>query len=437
MKDKDLIIGAGISGLSCAWVLKDRCIVLEKDATIGGLAKTKKFNAFRSDLGGHRFFTKNVNIENFVQDLIKGDLLKIQRKSKIYRNKKFIDYPLKASVALYLNPLDVLISFFTYLLRRIKPLPEVSFEDASKNRFGDRLYELFFKVYTEKIWGVRCDKLSKEFVDARLQNISLKRVIMHALLSKQKDIKSFADVFIYPKMGINEITEALSKDLEIRLNSEVTGFVLSKDRIEKVILNNSHETECKNVISTMPLTDLTRLLEPPEEIWDSLKSLKFRSLIYVFLILKRKKYSDNHWIYFPGPQIFGRLHEPKNWSPFMAPEDKTGVGVEVFCFENDDVWKMSDLEIAHQAIMELPLLKKFEVENHFVTRIENAYPLYEVGYKEKLDKIKKFLSSYSNLFILGRTGSFSYINMDACIEEGLKLGCFLNNVPAKETPTFI
>ena len=320
-----------------------------------------------------------------------------------------------------LNPADMALSFLSYAYRKIKPLKEFSFEERSINRFGDHLYKLFFKEYTKKVWGVDCDKISKELVDARLQKISLIKVIKHAFI-KDYRTKSFTDKFIYPKKGIGVLADSLACGLDIRLNNKVTGLVCSKGSIEKIIVNNSEEFYCKNLVSTMPLTELVDLLNVPEDIKKASKGLRYRSLICVFLILNRKHYTPDHWIYFPDGQIFGRLHESKNWSSEMATKEKTGVCLEIFCDKDDKMWKTPDKEIAYQVIHDMPLVEKFDIKDHFVVRVEDAYPIYDIHYQENIKTIQQHLSSYKNLFLLGRTGSFKYINMDTCMEEGLSLG---------------
>lgn len=424
MEKKNIIIGAGLSGLSCGWVLKDKCIILEKQPCIGGLAATKELPGFKFDLGGHRLFTCNPSIVEFVRDLLPGEILEAYRKSKIYKDGKFIYYPLRVSVVFQLNPLEIALSFFSYIYRKIKPLKEFSFEERAINNFGDYLYKLFFRDYTKKVWGISCENISKELVDIRLQRVSLMRVIKHAFI-KDGNVKSFTDRLLYPKDGIGKISESLSKGLDIRLNDEVTSLICSNGRIEKAIVNNSEEFDCKNIVSTMPITKLIDFFNAPVDIKKAAGDLKYRSLICAFLTLNRENYTNNHWIYLPGKHISGRLHEPKNWSPNMAPENKTGICAEIFCSKDDDIWKMTDTEIAHQVVRELPLLEKFEIENHFVTRVEYAYPVYDINYRKNIGKVKSYLSSYKNLFLLGRSGSFRYINMDTCLEEGLKLGHFI------------
>ena len=275
-----------------------------------------------------------------------------------------------------------------------------------------------------------CGNISKELADIRLQNVSLIRIIKYAF-KNDNCTKSFIDRFIYPKRGIYKIAESLSNGLEVNLNSEVTGLIYSDNRIYKVIVNNLKEFTCNNLISTMPITELVRLFNPPDVIKRAVGNLKYRSLILVFIVLKRKKFTDNHWIYFPDGQIFGRLHESKNWSSAMAPAEKTGICLEIFCNKEDDVWKMADSEISRQVIHNLPLQDKFEIEEYFVERVGYAYPVYDLNYKDNLNIIKDYLSRYKNIFLLGRTGSFQYINMDTCIKNGLNLAYSLKNMHPK------
>ena len=423
-KYNNIVIGAGISGLSCASVLKD-CVVLEKENFIGGLSSTIQFKDFKFDLGGHRFFTNNKSMDVFFKNLLKDEIIETFRKSQIYKNGKLIDYPLRVSIIFKLSPFEIMLAVTSLIYRKINPLRENSFEEKAKNLFGDYLYRTFFRDYTVKVWGISCNNISEELVDARLQQVSLIRAIKHAFI-KYKNIKSFADKVIYPKSGIIRVSELLSKDLDVRLNKEVTGIVCSDSRIEKIIVNNSEEFLCKNVVSTMPLTRLLELLNPPEAIEKAVKNLKYRSLICVFLVLNKKFHTDNHWIYLHDTAVSGRLHEPKNWSPYMAPKDKTGICIEIFCNKDDEVWKRTDIEIVYEVIKDLPFIERFEIEDHFVARAKYAYPIYDINYLENLKIVKDFISSYENLFLLGRTGSFKYINMDACMEEGLMLGSSIN-----------
>ena len=422
---KNIIIGAGISGLSCAAELKD-CIVFEKESSVGGLSRTFKFKGLSFDIGGHRFIAHNPETEKFFREIVGGSILKIKRKSRIYRKGKFINYPLEIRIIFDFSPIETFLAILTYLYRRVKPLKGSSFRHKATNRFGDYLYNEFFKDYTQKVWGLDCKDISDELVNTRLQNVSLLRAIKYALFKKGM-VKSFASSFLYPTQGIAVLPNSLSRGLDIRLNSNITGLVCSGKRVEKIIVNNSQQYPCDRVVSTMPITELVKLLNAPLEVSNAAARLKYRDLICVFLRLKKRYFSESHWIYFPGKQIIGRLHEPKNWSPGMAKDEQTGICLEIFCNRHDDVWKAKDDKLADEAIKELPLLNESEVEDSCVLRITDAYPIYDLGYKQNLESVMQFLSSYENLFILGRTGSFRYSNMDACLEGGSSLGKLLKS----------
>jgi len=417
---KNIIIGAGLSGLACAYNLKD-CLVLEKEATLGGLCRTVTYNGLRFDLGGHRLFTSNPAIDRFFHNLLKDQCVEVERQSKIYWNRKFIDYPLKKSVILQLNPWQAGLGLMTFLLRKVFPLQEYSFAERAANRFGDELYALFLKNYTQKVWGIPCEEICKELVDIRLQNISLLRAIQHAI-NKDQQIRSFADKFLYPKLGIVQLADRLARDVPILLKTTVTNLETSDRRVSRVEINHEQWLECDQLISTMPLPLLIKFFEAPTAVQSAAQRLTYRSLIFVFLILNKKQYSREHWVYFPGQEIFGRIHEPKNWSPDMADETRTGLCCEIFCSPDDRVWSISDAEIAHQTIRDLPAVSRFDIVDHAVVREQFAYPVYTKDYSRDLQTVTRYLEQYENLTLLGRTGSFQYINMDVCLESGLALG---------------
>jgi len=422
---KNIIIGAGISGLSCAAELKD-CIVFEKESSVGGLSRTFKFKGLSFDIGGHRFVAHNPETERLFRKIVGKSVLKVKRKSRIYRKGKFINYPLEIGIIFDFNPLETFSAFITYLYRKLKPLKGQSFMHKATNRFGDYLYNEFFKDYTQKVWGLDCKDISEELVNTRLQNVSMIRVIKYALFKKGL-VKSFASTFLYPDQGIAVLPNSLSQGLDIRLNSDITGLVCAGNKVTKIVVNNAQEYPCDKLVSTMPITELVNLLNAPQEVKNSAVKLKYRDLICVFLKLKKPHFSESHWIYFPGKQMFGRLHEPKNWSPEMSNGEQTGICLEIFCHRYDDIWKAEDEEIANRVINDLPLLNASEVDDFCVLRITNAYPVYDLDYRRNFKKVSDFISSYENLFILGRTGGFKYSNMDVCLEEGHALGKLLKN----------
>ena len=222
---RNIIIGAGISGLSCAAELKD-CIVFEKESSVGGLSRTFEFKGLSFDIGGHRFIAHNPETEKFFKDTVGNSVLKVKRKSRIYRKNKFINYPLEIRIIFDFNPLETFLAIFTYLYRKVKPLEGSSFRHKATNRFGDYLYKEFFRDYTQKVWGLDCKEISEELVNTRLQNVSLVRAIKYALFKKGM-VKSFATSFFYPAQGIAVLPNSLSRGLDIRLNSKVTGLLCS------------------------------------------------------------------------------------------------------------------------------------------------------------------------------------------------------------------
>jgi len=421
---KNIILGAGITGLSAAYMLKE-VVVYEKDAEIGGLAKTIRFDGFSFDLGGHRFFTRKEKIANFVKELMGEELLEVNRVSKIYKDGKFLDYPLSATVLLSNNPFRLLRMLISYLIRKKKPLKEYSFREYIINHFGDELYSYYFQGYTEKILGISCGRISKEWANARIPSLSLKRVIKHALF-KNEPVKSFTDKFLYPRRGIGTICAKLAQGLNIELNSEVTGLNCSQDAVETVIVNGK-EIKCKNLISTIPLTKLIKMFNPPKSVINAAERLSWRDLICIFLVVDRKKATRAHWIYFPGGEVFGRLHEPKNWSPLMAPPEKTGICLEIFCNKGDDLWKSSDETLMRMVKKGLVLFKDDEIEDYIIKKVENAYPIYGVDFEKNVSIIIDYLARYNNLYLAGRTGTFKYLNMDDCIEEGMRVSLAIKN----------
>jgi len=424
-KLKNIILGAGLTGLSAGYEAKD-AVIYEKSDKIGGLARTEEFDGFRFDLGGHRFLTRKLHVEKFVKDLLKSDLLEVNRKSKIFSHHKLLDYPPSTSIFFHINPFELSIMLSAYLYRKTNPIQNMrSFKDKAINIFGDELYKYYFEKYTEKVWGIKCDEISKDWVEARLPQISLKRVIKHIIFKKQKS-KSFSDAFLYPKYGIGMLCEKLSKDLNINLSSKVTSLKHTENKITSVIINDELEIPCEKIVSTIPINQLIHILKSPEKIINTANKLRYRNVICVFLAMNLPNLTNVHWIYFPDKEIFGRLHEPKNWSSHLSPSDKTGICLEIFCDETDKIWQMNDLEIATSCINDLYNFSKEKAVAHKVVKVGNAYPIYDLEYKKNLGIVKDYLSNFENLKLAGRTGNFNYLNMDDCIEEGFEAAGFLH-----------
>lgn len=438
-----IILGGGLAGLSAAYVLTkadQKVIIFERDSTVGGLAKTIVRGKFRFDLGGHRFFTKNEKTERFVKDLMDGELLVVPRKSKIYLRNKYFDYPLKPlNSILGLGLPTTFKIFLDYGLERSKGLlkqtENISLEEWVVNHFGRTMFNIYFKEYSEKVWGIECDRISSEWVAQRIKGLSLIKAVKNAFFRfSGRDIPTLADRFLYPSLGIGQISdrlkERIDKDSRILTNTRINRLDHSDYRVKSVTVNNCDHTYVirgKEFISTIPLTSLVQMLNPspPEDVLFAASRLRYRDLVIVTIAINRERITDQTWIYIPERNIpFSRIHEPKNWSIKMAPEDKTHIVTEYFCFEGDNIWSVSDTvltEITVKSLEELGFIKRNEVIDSIVIRVPKAYPLFEVGYIKHYDKIIDYLKRFKNLHIAGRGGMFRYYNMDHAIETGIEI----------------
>ena len=438
-----VILGAGLAGLSAGYILSRRgikVIVFEGDSSVGGLSKTVTHRGFRFDLGGHRFITGSKKIEQFVMDILKGDFLVVQRKSKIYIFKRYFDYPLRPANAILglglCTTLQITWDYCKEKLKRSSRKPHiVSLEDWVVNRFGRKMFDLYFRQYSEKVWGIECKDISKEWVAQRIKGLSLWTAIKNAFLKfNGRDIASLSSQFIYPPMGIGQISDRLRDGIEEH------NPVLTKTRIMQIdhedfliksVVARSYEhlskVEASEFVSTIPLTSLVPMLQPavPEDILEAASQLKYRDIVIVTIMLDRERVTDNTWIYLPEKEIpLGRIHEPKNWSPHTAPKGKTHIVSEYFCFKGDKIWSLSDeklTSITVEHLERLGFIHKGDVIDSCVVRATNAYPLFEVGYWEHYDKILNYLKNFKNLHLIGRGGRFRYYNMDHAMESGINI----------------
>jgi protoporphyrinogen oxidase len=441
-KHRAVVLGGGVAGLSAGYVLSRAGLdvaLCEKDAAVGGLSKTIVRGEYRFDLGGHRFFTKNRQLEDFLKELMGEEFIVAPRSSKIYLRRRYFDYPLKPTNALFGLGLGTTVRIILdYTLERIKNIfrnPEiVSLEDWVVSNFGRTMFNLYFKEYSEKVWGIKCDRISEEWVAQRIKGLSLTVAIREALFkSNNRKIATLAERFLYPELGIGRISdrfqEEIGKSNNVYLNCSATQVNHDGTRIVSVAAKNEGSEKLligEEFISSIPLTRLVTMLHPkaPPEVLRAAKELKYRDTIIVAVMIDRDKVTDLTWIYFPERKIpFGRIHEPKNWSMKMAPPGKTSIVAEYFCFEGDDTWKTSDRKLAETTIenlVKLGFIRKDEVIDSTVLRIKKAYPLLEVGYRQKYDKIIGYLRKFENLQVIGRGGMFKYHNMDHAIETGIK-----------------
>ncbi len=434
------IIGAGLTGLTAAWKLHQEGVpvrVFEADPFLGGASRTVAFNGFRFDLGGHRFYTRNQQVLDAVLSLLPDEIITVPRRSRIYLSGRFADYPLRFFNALaVLGPVASLGVAASYTWERTKQLfrrpPQVTFEDWVVSRFGRRLYEIYFKPYSEKVWGIPCNELGADFAAQRIKGMSFRAAVKEMFFKDKKAPVTLVSQFLYPRLGFGRIPEAMAAALPqgaLELSTPVTRLDHDGRRITSVVYSkNGHETPLRpsHVINTSPVTDMVRSLQPaaPAEVIDAASGLKYRDMVIIFLILDREQVTPDNWIYFSSDDVFfGRIHEPKNWSKDMAPAGRTSLVVEVFCFEDEAVFSEPDASVTVRTVKrltELGLIKKSDVSGSKVVRLKKAYPLYVRDYRQRTKVLFDYLRRFENLQPAGRNGLYTYTSGDYYIEMGLK-----------------
>lgn len=436
-----VILGAGLAGLSAGCVLTRagrNVTVVEGGSAVGGLSRTIEHEGFRFDLGGHRFITKTRETEDFVRDLLRDECRVVPRKSEIHMRGRYFNYPLTPANALFGMGLAatfrILVDYAMQNTRNIVQRPAiVSLEDWVVSKFGRALFDLYFKEYSEKVWGIDCRSISMEWVSRRIEGLSLWKAIKNAF-SKQNgsDINTLADSFLYPATGIGLISDRLQQAIEVRNRIQTKTRVSRIDHdnftIKSIMVQNGddlYDLEGSEFISSIPLTALTQALHPapPAEVQRAVAALGYRDLIVSTIMLDREQVTDLTWMYLPEKTVpFGRIHEPKNWSRDLAPEGKTHIVAEYFCFQQDDIWQASDEAITSSTVEHLArmgFINRHEVIGSCVVRVPRAYPLFHVGYERHYAACIDYLKQFSNLHVIGRGGMFRYHNMDHAMESGI------------------
>lgn len=439
-EDKSLIIiGAGPAGLSAAYEAVHCGIetkVLEKASQVGGISRTETYRGYHFDIGGHRFFTKSKKIDTLWRELMGDDFLNVTRMSRIFYQDRFFKYPLSIpNTLLNMGMFESLFIGLSYVKSQISPYPEEeTFEQWVSNRFGKRLYTLFFKSYTEKVWGISCDQITADWAVQRVQNLSLMKILSNSLFGNQS-AKTLVDEFSYPIRGPGLMWERLSSVIRsfggtINLNSEVVRLDHSNNRIDSVVYHreggNVTEQPADHVISGLPVTQLVKMLNPsaPKAVRKAAENLSYRAFIIVMLIIDAKDLFPDQWIYIHSPDVrVGRIQNFKNWSPSMVPDpEKTSVGMEYFCDMGDGIWCMPNNQITKMAMEELSSLgfeNSSKIIDSYVVRQPYAYPVYDRDYANHLGTIKAYLDGIGNLQTIGRNGMHRYNNMDHSMLTGI------------------
>lgn len=441
-----LVLGAGPAGLACAYELAQKnlpCKVIEKSSMVGGLCRTLEYRGNLFDIGGHRFLTHSSEINALWDKILSRDLLKVQRKSRILYRGKYFNYPLEPLNALFgLGIGESLLCFLSSIRSKFfSRQDESSFEGWMVKRFGRRLYEIFFKTYTEKVWGVPCSQLSSDWAVQRIQGLSLTKALLNILfktssrLKNKASLKTLSEEFLYPVRGPGLFCEkmkeaSLSGGAQYLCETEAKEISWSGNRIDHVTIQKKdghfEKLPVSHLCTSIPLTLFVQRMnpEPPQEVLSACQNLRFRSFMTVNLIFNKACVFPDNWIYVHSPGVvLGRIQNYKNWSPYMVTNSETTtLGAEYFVTEGDHLWNMKNETLIQFALRELDQLgiisPKYFVDG-FVVRAANVYPVYGPSYQSSLAIIRSFLDGIRNLQVMGRSGMFRYNNSDHALLTGL------------------
>ncbi len=438
------IIGAGPAGLTAGYLLtKDghKVHILEKDETyVGGISRTVNFEGYRFDIGGHRFFSKSREVTELWNEILPDDFIERPRMSRIFYDGKFYSYPLKAFEALTnLGIFRSIQCVLSYMKSRAFPQKDTkTFEQWVVNAFGEKLFSIFFKTYTEKVWGMPCNEISADWAAQRIKGLSLSTAIFDALkrsfsFGKRVEndgmaVKSLLENFRYPRLGPGMMWDAARDKFRAQggtLSMGQTLKTLRHDAAQDFWIVTSQDSagnvetvRARHVISSAPIPQLVASISPAPPAITNAAQLRFRDFVTVALMVRSEDLFPDNWIYIHDPKVkVGRIQNFRSWSPEMVPDpDMACVGLEYFCFEGDGLWAAPDAELVELAKKELAYLGLASPEmvtGGCVVRQEKAYPVYDDAYKSHVEAVRTSLDErYPNLHLVGRNGMHKYNNQD-------------------------
>ncbi|BCJ63503.1 NAD(P)/FAD-dependent oxidoreductase [Polymorphospora rubra] len=430
-----VVIGAGPAGLTAAYELTRRSApvqVFEADDIVGGISRTVERDGWRFDIGGHRFFTKVPQVEALWHEILPDEEFLLRpRMSRIHYRGRLFDYPLKASNALRnLGLVEAVRCVASYLAARISPPKDQShLAGWVTARFGARLYSHFFKTYNEKLWGVPATELSSDWAAQRIKNLSLLNAVLNSLMPRrnQKDITSLIEEFQYPKFGPGMMWERCAEHVEKRggtvtLDTPVRTIHRADGRVVAVTVaepTGDRRIATDHVISSMPISELVRAMEPPAppEVLAAAEALRYRDFLTVALVVPQEFSFPDNWIYIHAPEVkVGRIQNFGSWSPYLVKDGRTCLGLEYFLTLGDELWNSDDDDLIRLGTTELEklgLVRPGSVESGYVVRMPKAYPFYDFAYAENVDTIRRWLAQDApNVHPVGRNGMHRYNNAD-------------------------
>ncbi len=443
---QNLIIGAGPAGLTTAYTLAKagaEVVVLEQDPTyVGGISRTAHYKGFLFDIGGHRFFSKSKEVVDLWNEILPDDFIERPRLSRIYYNRKFYAYPLRAFEAFRnLGPIESALCMASFGWAKARPIRDpATFHQWVRNQFGERLFGIFFKTYTEKVWGMSCDEISADWAAQRIKGLDLLAAVLDGVKrslgvsrSAGGGPKTLIESFRYPRRGPGMMWEACTAKIEalggrVIMNAHVSGLHFEDGVWTVTARRGDGETltfSARNVISSAPLRELIDSVTPTPASHNRAMQLSYRDFLTVVLIGRSEKQIPDNWVYIHDPAVqVGRVQNFRSWSPELIPDDvSTCLGLEYFCFEGDGLWTSSDEELialAKREITSIGLMKAEDVVDGTVVRQPKAYPVYDAGYRENVEAVREDLAAnYPGLHPVGRNGMHKYNNQDHAMMTGM------------------